>query len=203
MLDSYVRPLIDPPLNAVAHALAKTTISANVLTGIGFIFSLSSFSALVFMQYKLAVIFLILSRLMDGLDGPLARQSHATDSGGYYDIVSDFIFYSGIVFFFAVGRPDMALPASFLLFSFVGTGSSFLTYAIFATKRGLIHERQGKKAFYYLGGVTEGTESIVALILICLFPDYFAWVAWTFGALCWLTTLGRTMQAVNDFDDKD
>lgn len=199
MLDSRIRPLIDPPLNAAARALAHTGITANAVTGIGFIFSLCAFAALAFVQYGLAILFIVLSRLMDGLDGPLARQSQATDLGGYFDIVSDFIFYSGIVFFFAVGRPDMALPAAFLIFSFIGTGSSFLTYAIFATKRGLNHDRQGRKAFFYLGGLTEGTESIATLILICLIPDHFAWIAWIFGGLCWLTTLGRTTQAIRDF----
>ena len=199
MLDSHVRPLIDPPLNAVARILAKTGASANMLTAIGFGFSLCAFAALVFQAYGTAILFIALSRLMDGLDGPLARQSQATDRGGYFDIVSDFIFYSGIVFFFAVGRPDMALPAAFLIFSFVGTGSSFLTYAIFATKRGINHDRQGRKAFFYLGGLTEGTESIAALALVCLFPDYFFWTAYIFGGLCWLTTLGRTAQAIRDF----
>ena len=48
----------------------------------------------------------------------------------------------------------------------------------------------------------EGTESIAALILICLIPDYFSWIAFIFGGLCWFTTLGRTTQAVRDFGGK-
>ena len=176
MLDSYIRQHIDRPLNVIARILAKTGVSANMLTGIGFIFSLCAFAALVFQFYHLAVLFIVLSRLMDGLDGPLARQTQSTDLGGYLDIVSDFIFYSGIVFFFAVGRPDMALPAAFLIFSFMGTGSAFLAYAIFAAKHGINHDRQGKKAFFYVSGIAEGTESNIALILICLIPGYFAWI---------------------------
>lgn len=199
MLDSRIRPLIDPPLNAVARALAKTGISANAVTGIGFVFSLCAFAALAFAQYGLAILFIALSRLMDGLDGPLARQSQATDLGGYFDIVSDFIFYSGAVFFFAVGQPESTLPAAFLIFSFMGTASSFLAYAIIAAKRGLNHERQGHKSFFYLKGITEGTETIALLVFICVFPGLFSWAAYIFGGLCWLTTLGRTTQAVRDF----
>lgn len=189
MLDSYIRPMIDPPLNAAAVRLARTGVTANTLTAIGFGFSLCAFAALAFQAYGLAILFIALSRLMDGLDGPLARQSQETDLGGYFDIVSDFIFYSGVIFFFAVGRPDMALPAAFLIFSFMGTASSFLAYAIIAAKRGKNHEKQGRKSFFYLKGITEGTETIALLFFICLFP----------GGLCWLTTLGRTMQAVKDF----
>lgn len=202
MLDRYVRPIIDPPLNATAKLIARTGLTANALTGIGFLFSLGAFAALAFQAYGWSIAFITLSRLMDGLDGPLARQSHATDLGGYFDIVSDFIFYAGVVLFFAVGRPEMALPAAVLIFSFIGTSCSFLTYAIFAAKRGWNHERQGRKAFFYLSGLTEGTESIAVLILICLVPDYFAWIAYIFSGLCWLTTLGRTIQAAKDFADE-
>lgn len=199
MLDVCIRPLIDPPLNAVARVLAQTGVPANTLTAVGFGFSLCAFAALALQAYGMAILFIVLSRLMDGLDGPLARQSHATDLGGYYDIVSDFIFYSGAVFFFAVGKPETALPAAFLIFSFMGTASSFLAYAIIAAKRGLSHEKQGRKSFYYLKGIAEGTETIALLVFICVFPGLFAWAAFIFGGLCWLTTLGRTTQAVRDF----
>ena len=199
MLDSYLRPLIDPPLNVIARTLVKTGITANMLTAIGFSLSLCAFAALAFQAYAIAILFIVLSRLMDGLDGPVARQSQATDLGGYLDIVSDFIFYSGAVFFFAVGRPETALAAAFLIFSFMGTASSFLAYAIVAAKRGINHERQGKKSFFYAAGIAEGTESIFVLILICLIPSYFSWIACIFGGLCWMTTAGRARLAIRDF----
>jgi hypothetical protein len=47
------------------------------------------------------------------------------------------------------------------------------------------------KSFYYLGGLTEGSETILLFVLCCLFPAHFAWLAWLFGALCWLTTATR------------
>jgi phosphatidylglycerophosphate synthase len=201
MLDRYLRPIIDPPLIALARAVARTGATANTITAIGFAFALCGFVALAFQEYWIAIAFILLNRLMDGVDGPLARQSQATDLGGYLDIVSDFIFYSGTVLAFAIGQPDMALPAAVLIFSFIGTSSSFLAYAIVAAKRGITDEDQGQKSFFYLGGLTEGTESFFVLILICLLPNYFAWIAYTFAILCWLTTLGRVRQATNDFGD--
>lgn len=199
MLDSTVRNLIDPLLNKIAHKLMKSGVRANTLTIIGFIFSILGFMAVAYQQYGLTIFFIVLSRAMDGLDGPLARQTAATDFGGYLDIVFDFIFYSGMVFFFAVGQPNFALPAAFLIFSFMGTGSSFLAYAIMAAKHGINHERQGKKSFFYMRGITEGTETICILVLMCLFPGHFAFMAYVFGSLCWLTTFGRIRQAANDF----
>ena len=47
------------------------------------------------------------------------------------------------------------------------------------------------KSLYYIGGLTEGTETIALFALCCLFPAHFALFAWTFGALCWLTTTTR------------
>lgn len=183
----------------MARVLFKAGMTANMLTAAGFVLSLCAFAALAFEGYSVAIFFILLSRLMDGLDGPVARQSQSSDLGGYLDIVSDFIFYSGVVFFFAVGRPETALAAAFLIFSFMGTASSFLAYAIIAAKRGINHERQGKKSFFYAAGITEGTESIFVLVLICLLPDYFSWIACIFGVLCWLTTMGRVRLAINDF----
>jgi phosphatidylglycerophosphate synthase len=201
MLDRHIRPLIDPPLNSAALVLANAGVRANTLTATGFAFALCGFLALALQAYSAGILFILLNRLMDGLDGPLARRTNATDLGGYLDIVSDFIFYSGTVLFFAVGRPEMALPAAVLIFSFIGTSSSFLAYAIVAAKRGQIHSEQGQKSFFYLGGLAEGTESTAVLLLICLMPNYFSWIAYIFAALCWLTALGRVQQAMNDFGD--
>ncbi len=201
MLDSTIRNLIDPFLNKVAAKLVKFGVTANALTATGLVFSIFAFFAVAHQQYVLTILLIILSRIMDGLDGPLARQTKATDFGGYIDIVFDFIFYSGIVFFFAVGHPSFALPAAFLIFSFMATGSSFLAYAIVAAKHGMNHEKQGKKSFFYLQGITEGTETIFVLVLICIFPSYFDWIAYVFAALCWLTTIGRVRQAALDFKD--
>src|SRR5262245_40879495 len=139
---------------------------------------------------------------MDGLDGAVARRRGPTDLGGYLDIVLDFFFYAGVPFFFAVGRPEEALPAAFLAFSFVGTGGSFLAFAAIAAKRGLISQVRGRKSIYYLGGLTEGTETIALFLLICLVPAYFSWLAWGFGGLCWVTTASRVVAAVDAFRDR-
>ena len=120
-----------------------------------------------------------------------------TDLGGFLDIVLDFLIYAAVPFAFALADPAAnALPAAFLIFSFMGTGSSFLAYAIMAAKRGIATELRGRKSLYYLGGLTEGTETIVAFVLACLWPAWFPLIAWTFGALCWLTTATRIVVAV-------
>ena len=201
MLDSRLRPLIDPPLNRAGAAMVRCGIGANTVTLIGFLFACGAFTALGLQLYPAALGFILLSRIADGLDGAVARHSPKgpSDLGAFFDIVSDFIFYGGIVFFFALGRPQEALAAAFLLFSFMGTASSFLTANIIAEKRGLSHEKQGRKSFYYAAGLCEGSETIFFFILFCLFPAHFGTLALIFGALCWVTTAGRIAQSVKLF----
>lgn len=201
MLDSFIRPLIDPPLNTIARQLAKTGVSPNMLTLTGFCFGLAAFAALALQAYPAAALLVAVNRIFDGLDGAVARvEKRVSDFGGFLDIVTDFIFYAGVVFFFAVGQPETALAAAFLIFSFIGSGVSFLSYAIIAAKRGITTEKQGRKSFFYISGFMEGTETVAALLLICLLPQYFTITAFIFGTACWLTALGRILQAFRDLD---
>jgi phosphatidylglycerophosphate synthase len=199
VLDSRIRRLIDPLLDRVGATLARWGVGANTVTVVGFLFGVGAWVALALGQHGLAAALIVVNRLADGLDGAVARQVGLSDLGGYLDIVFDFLFYAGVPFFFAVGRPESALPAAFLVFSFVGTGSSFLAFAALAARRGLETEARGRKSIYYLGGLTEGTETIVVFLLLCLFPDSFDVLAWTFGALCWVTTASRIAAAVETF----
>ena len=130
----------------------------------------------------------------------MARASGSSDLGAYLDITLDFIFYSAVPFGLAIANPDHALAAAFLIFSFVGTGSSFLAFAIIAQKRGISTEARGKKGFFYLGGLTEGGETIIFLIVVVTFPQAFMPLAWVFGALCWITTATRIWSAITRFD---
>ena len=195
MLDATLRRLIDPPLDAAGRRLAASGLSANGVTLGGFLLGLAALPLLAAGQFAWALIVILLNRLADGLDGAIARVRGVTDLGGYLDILCDFLFYGAVVFGFALAAPENRLAGSFLLFSFIGTGSSFLAFAILAARRGRETSLRGQKSFYYLGGLTEGSETIALFLLACLFPQSFPVLAWVFGAACWATTLGRAMAA--------
>ncbi len=182
---------MDPPLDAIARGLHNTGITANQVTITGFIIGLSVIPLLSFQLYMAALTAIIINRFADGLDGAIARDRGITDAGGYLDIVLDFIFYSAVIFGFCLALPDQALYGAFLIFSFIGTGSSFLALSIFAAKRSLTTTLRGTKSIYYLGGLTEGFETITTLVLMCLLPSWFWLIASIFGTLCWITTLSR------------
>lgn len=199
MLDTQIRRIIDPALDRLGALLARWGLGANAVTVAGFVLGVGAWGALAARADGVALALVLGNRLADGLDGAVARRNGLTDLGGYLDIVLDFLFYAGVPFFFAVGRPEAALPAAFLVFSFVGTGASFLAFAALAAKRGLQCEKRGRKSIYYLGGLTEGAETIGLFILICLLPQHFGLLAWTFGSLCWLTTVSRIIHAIGVF----
>jgi phosphatidylglycerophosphate synthase len=192
MFDARLRKLIDPPIDRLCRPLLRLGVSANLATIVGFAIGLAAMVAIARQAYGLGLGLLLLNRLLDGLDGALARHAGISDLGGFLDIVADFIIYAGVPCAFALADPTAnALPAAFLIFSFVGTGSSFLAYAIMAAKRGITTELRGRKSLYYLGGLTEGFETIVVFVLACLWPAWFPLIAWIYGGLCWLTTATR------------
>ncbi|MFL5332547.1 MAG: CDP-alcohol phosphatidyltransferase family protein [Geminicoccaceae bacterium] len=192
MLDARLRRVIDPPLDRAGAALVRLGIGADTLTLGGFALGLLAMGAVMAGHYGAGLALLAFNRLADGLDGAVARHSRPTDLGGFLDIVLDFIVYAGMVFAFAVADPGAnALAAAFLLFAFMGTGSSFLAFAVMAAKRRLSTDLRGRKSLYYLGGLAEGMETMLFLALACLVPDRFAALALVFAGMCWLTTLAR------------
>lgn len=192
MLDSLSIKVIRWPMSQSAKLIDKCGITANQTTLFGFALGCLAFPALIFEQYTLALVLIIANRICDGLDGALARIQGITDAGGFLDISLDFLFYSLIPFGFIIANPEQnAIAGAFLIFSFIGTGSSFLAFAVMAGKRGIENPIYQHKSLYYMSGLTEGTETIACFVLFCLLPTHFAPIAYLFGAACWFTTFTR------------
>ena len=192
MLDKWALAWTKPALEKTADIVDKTGVTANQVSIIGFLVGILVVPALWVNMYLLALAIIIANRALDGLDGTLARLGTPTEAGWFVDIPLDFIFYSAVIWGFALSNPEQnALAAATLIFAFIGTGSSFLAFAVMAARRNIKSVRYPQKGLYYLEGLTEGTETIIFLVLFCLLPDYFPILAYVFAALCWLTTLIR------------
>jgi phosphatidylglycerophosphate synthase len=201
MLDSFAQGLIEPVLSRLARRLVALKVTANQLTLAGFAIGLLAAALIAQGAYRAGLLLLLLSRLCDGLDGAVARQTQPTDRGGFLDITLDFIFYAAVVLAFALADPAAnALAAAALLAGFMGTGSSFLAFAVMAAKRQVSKPMTGGKSFYFLGGLTEGTETLGFFVAMCLWPAQFALLAWVFAGLCVLTTISRVVWGCKAFD---
>lgn len=199
MFDARLRPLIDPPLDAIGRWLAARGVQANLLTFAGLAIGLAGAAAAASGEFTLALVLVLLNRLFDGLDGAVARVRAPTDLGGYLDIVADFAFYVAVPVGFGIADPANTLPALVLVASFVLTGTSFLAFAVIAAKRGAETAAHGRKSFFYSTGLAEGGETIAVFVAMCLWPAAFALLAYAYAVLCLLTVGQRTALAVRLF----
>jgi phosphatidylglycerophosphate synthase len=192
MLDKHILPLIKPLVDKLASGLVRMGVRADHVTLAAFGIGIIAMISIAIGAYFIGAILILISRLCDALDGAVARQSEPTDAGGYLDITLDFLFYASIPLAFAFADPlANALPAAVLLAAFIGTGSSFLAFAALAAKRGLTSIEQPHKSFYFMGGLTEATETLLVFMAMCLWPRWFPELAYGFALLCAITIATR------------
>jgi len=193
MLDKFITPVIKPLLVPIVMALHKRGVSADQLTFYGFVVGLLAVPLLVFQLWYCALALIAVNRILDGLDGALARYAEQSSSaGGFLDISLDFVFYAVIPLGFIFANPEQnAIAGAILLACFIGTGSSFLAFAIAAEKLNINKIQFKYKSFYYLSGLTEGTETIALFIAFCIWPDNFAILALLFSCACIITIFTR------------
>jgi phosphatidylglycerophosphate synthase len=200
MFDAKLRPLIDPPLNAAGRWLARIGIGANSVTIAGIVLGIGAGLAAARADFGLALVLILANRLLDGLDGAVARATRLTDFGGYLDIVGDFVFYAAVPLGFGLAAQANQVPALMLLASFILTGISFLAFATIAAKHGLETQAHGRKSFFYNTGLAEGAETILVFVAMALLPQHFAVIAYGYSGLCLLTVVQRTVIAWQTFD---
>lgn len=199
MLDARLRRVIDPALVGVAKALSNAGISANALTLLGIPIAMAATYSVYQHAFFAALLLIAFNRLLDGLDGMVARINGPTPLGGYLDILADFAFYVAIPIAFGLSDTDN-LPAALLLVgAFTLTGVSFLAYASVAANAGINESEHGPKGFLYTTGLMEGGETIFFFVMMCVVPDWFIPLASIFAVLCLLTVFQRSWLAWRTF----
>jgi phosphatidylglycerophosphate synthase len=194
MVDRFLLPWLAAPHRWLARAFLRAKLSANFVTLLGALIGLCALPLLAMQCYFWALALILVNRFLDGVDGTMARTGSAgpTDRGAFLDIVCDFLFYAAVPLGFALASPAAnALPAAVLLASFIGTASTFLAFAAVSGKRGAVSLVYPNKGIYYLGGLTEGTETIVLFCAMCVWPQHFAMLAYGFALACGITTVTR------------
>jgi phosphatidylglycerophosphate synthase len=202
MLDGVSRKLLDPALENMARRLNAVGCKPAFLTIMGAVAGVLCAVSIALQFSTFLILFgLMISRLCDGLDGPLARLQGPTAFGAFLDIVCDFIFYGAIPLGFAMADPaNNAIPAAILLFSFYINGATFLAFAAVAARIGGVPERRGPKGIVYSAGLAEGTETIAVFIAMFVLPDWFAPIAYAFAAICAISAVSRIILAAHLFD---
>ena len=170
-----------------AKHIDKVGISANITSMTGFAIGLLAINFLSLNMYWWALLCIVLNRLFDAVDGEIARHSKVTEFGVFLDAALDYIFYTGVIFGFALANPwQNAVAASFLLFAFA------------ASDKALSKVKLDKSPFY-LGGFAQGAEIFVAIVIMCLIPSWFMQLAMLFGVLCLVKAFSIIVTAYYNF----
>lgn len=192
MIDRFLQPPMRALLAVPARALSAAGLRADRVTLAGLGLAVLCLAALALGWPGAGLVLIAANRVLDGLDGALARVQGPTDRGAFLDIAADFVFYALVPLGFALSDPAAnALAAAVLLAAFIGTGASFLAFAAVAARRGMTAADYPAKGIYYLGGLTEGAETIAVFAAMCLWPQWFAALAWGFAGLCLVTLATR------------
>jgi len=203
MMDGAARKLIQPSLDQVGGWLASRGVGADHVTIFACLLGLVAAGLIATGYMVVALVLIIISRICDGLDGSVARATRKTDFGGFLDITLDFVFYGAIPLGFVIYDPSAnGLAGAALIFSFYVNGASFLAYAVVAEKHGLSTTARGVKSIYFTTGLAEASETFFVFALFCLWPAWFAPVAWVFTVICLYTALSRIVQARTEFPNE-
>jgi len=199
VLDVYTRRLVAPAVDATARRLHRAGMSPTALTATGFAAGVGACVAAALALWPLALVLWLANRALDGLDGPLARLRGASDRGGFLDIAADFTVYGAFVLGVAIAEPDARLACVALLVAYYVSGTAFLAWSSLAERRALA--ARDERSLQFVGGLAEGTETIVAYVLFCLLPGSAETIAWAFAALVAITALQRVVFAVRSLGD--
>lgn len=173
MLDTPARRLLGPALDRAAAVLDVRWITPDRLTATGLLLGLASAGSAALGWWAASAVLWLVSRLADGLDGPLARRRRArgagdAGAGGFLDITADFTVYGATVVGVGVGSGGALWPFLLVLLAYYVNGTAFLAFSSIAERaRRTIDDG---RSLSFLGGLAEGTETILVHTLWLLVP---------------------------------
>lgn len=190
MLDEELREGAKPLYKLPARILAERGITGNALTGAGFGIGALCLVAIALGLNAAALVLWLLNRLLDGLDGEVARlRGESSELGAFVDIVADFFVYGGFVVALAVQHPNARLALVVLFFAYYLNGTVFL--ALSGILERLKRERLTERGLHFRRSLTEGFETIVVGTLFLLFPGHVYAIAWVFAAMVFISAVQR------------
>jgi phosphatidylglycerophosphate synthase len=188
--------LLRHPKRVILSPLARALpISPNTLTLIGLLFGLAAAFFSCVGQFRIALALWCINRVVDGLDGEVARASNTqSDLGGYLDILADLLVYALIPVGMACHANTTAvwLSLSLMLASFYLNVGSWMYLSSILEKRGIGAETTGELTTVSMPrGLVEGGET---LLFFTLFLSYPSGASVLFSIFAALTFMGAALR---------
>ncbi|PPK98149.1 phosphatidylglycerophosphate synthase [Kineococcus xinjiangensis] len=202
MFDARARRALQAPLDRAAAALDRPGITPDRLTVLGLVLGVASAVTAGLALWWVALVLWLLSRLADGLDGPLARRRRRAhpaagggEAGGFLDICADFVVYGAGVVGVAVGAAGAHgapwWPFLLVLLAYYVNGTAFLAFSSIAERTG--RQIDDGRSLSFLGGLAEGTETILVHSLWLLLPGSAWQVALVWAGVVAVTAVHRVL----------
>ncbi|KAL8917537.1 MAG: hypothetical protein Q9208_007898 [Pyrenodesmia sp. 3 TL-2023] len=212
MFDITLRPLKDGLFDPCCRYI-PAFVSPLHVTSLAFFFGLLScyFTSVTHANNTVSLLFWALNRSLDCLDGALARhRGTASDLGGFFDLLADFIIYSLLPIAIAKGsstetgssvwRSVAVLEATFHVNNFI-----LFYVAAIAEKHSTTEERgnAGKAKQKELTSVmmrpalVEGMESGLLFTAMLVYPSSLQTLSWTMAGLVAIGIVQRVWWVVN------
>ncbi|MCL4836020.1 MAG: CDP-alcohol phosphatidyltransferase family protein [Caldilineaceae bacterium] len=171
MKDGVLRAQKDRLLEPLAR-IVGSSLSPNLISILALLPGLLSAAAIVRGELGWGIAFWLLNRLLDGLDGVVAR-IHGTQSdfGGYLDLLLDYVIYLAIPIAFAWAAPTPAHTWTLiaLLASYQINSLSWTLLSSLLEKRSLAGQNR-LTSIEMPAGLIEGAETVVFYTLFFLLP---------------------------------
>ncbi len=148
-------------------------------------------------HYLFAFALWILNRILDGLDGLIARLHNGqSDFGGYVDILTDFVIYAALPIGLVAGAAsnEHYLALAFLLASFYVNSASWMYLSAILEKHAA-HSPDTQTTIVMPAGIIGGFETIIAYGIFLLFPAHITLLFSIFAALVFITIIQRLVWA--------
>lgn len=187
MLDARLREALGPILDLAATRLDRPGVTPDRLTVLGLVTGVASAVTAATQLWWWALALWVVSRLLDGLDGPLARRrggvadktASSPVAGGFLDITADFVVYGSTVLGVAIGATTAYgadwQPFAAVLLAYYVNGTALLAFSS-AAERSSRRIDDGR-SFSFLGGLAEGAETIAVHTLWLIVPEHASVIA--------------------------
>jgi phosphatidylserine synthase len=198
MLDGAARRVFEPWLGRLAGGIDRPWVTPDGITAAGLLLGLASAGAAALQEWAAALVLWLLSRLADGVDGPLARRRARTGqpdagAGGFFDITADFAVYGAGVVGVAVGTAGAGSapwePFFLVLLSYYVNGAAFLAFSSLAERSG--RQLDDGRSLSFIGGLAEGTETVLVHALWLLMPEQAWRIAVVWAVVVFLSAAQR------------
>lgn len=194
-----MRAALGPVTDRAGARLARTGVRPLALTGTAWVVGVAACVAAGAGAWHLALVLWLGNRVLDGLDGAVARAVGVTERGGFLDLVADFSIYAGFVVGVAVAVPSARLACLVLLTTYYVSGAAFLALSSLLERRR--HRLGDERSLRFVGGLAEGTETAIVYVLFALLPQHAATIAWLFAGAVAVTAVQRVVLGVRLLSD--